>query len=296
MNKLIRNAGLFITAVTMLTGCNEPIVWEDNVGLVGFSTNLITMAEGEAITLGVFFSAPTGADAIDVNLAVSTTGIAVPATEGTDYTISSKTFNMEIGTENITITATDDNNFTGNKSFYLAIASTSGNYPFAMPNPIKVIILEDEHPLTAWVGTYNIKAVSYYEAGTYDEDWLSVTTDVVPLDPTKLQIRGIAASGSGPVVATLNTSTMTISIQSGQALGQPYGPENGNISVYYGTDDIIANNWMPITPDMLAAAAAVNITGTLQANGDIVIDKFAEVNPDELWVYDVYHTTWTKQK
>lgn len=296
MKKFMMKAGLFIFVTFMMTGCNEPIVWDDSVGLIGFSTPLVTLKEGETAQFGVFFSAPAGTGAININLATTTQGAVVPATEGTDFTLSSKALNMAPGSQTITITATDDNNYTGNKSCYIVVGTHDGNYPVALPNAVKVIIIENEHPLTAWVGTYNVTAASYYETPTYDEEWLGVTTDIVPSDATKLQIRGISVSGSGPVVATLNPTNLTIEIESGQSLGQPYGSENGNMSIYYATDDIIANNWMPITPEMLNAAAAHKITGTIQANGTILLDKFAIVNPDELWVWDVYNTTWTKQK
>lgn len=294
MRKIMMKAVMLLAAVSLFTACNEPVVWDDSVGLVGFTTTMVTVAEGEAAQLGIFFSAPTGAEAIEVNLAVSTAGIPVPATEGVDYTLSSKTLNLEIGSENITVTAADDDVFTGNRSFYITIASAGGNYPTAIPGTIKVIIIEDEHPLTQWIGTYVVTAVSHYDPGNLDEEW-TVTTDVVPTDPYKLQIRGIGAAGSGPVVATLDPETMTIEMDSNQALGMPYGSDYGNISIYYATDDLLNNSGWPVTPEMLTTAAAIKITGTLSANGNIEIDRFAEIMVDDLFSYDTFTTTWIKQ-
>ena len=68
-----------------------------------------------------------------------------------------------------------------------------------------------------------------------------------------------------------------------------------SVSIYYATDDIIANNAGNYTQEMEDAAAALKITGTLSADGGIVIDRFAELVPPAGYIWDVFKTTWVKQ-
>jgi hypothetical protein len=88
---------------------------------------------------------------------------------------------------------------------------------------------------------------------------------------------------------------MTIELASEQALGVVYGSDNGPVSIYYGTDDMIAVGWGGLSSAMLAESASHKIVGTIEADGTIKIDRFALVLTDYVWGWDVFNTTWAKQ-
>lgn len=153
--------------------------------------------------------------------------------------------------------------------------------------------------LDTWKGTYTVTAESYYgdiqvpPVTTSDETW-TVTVSQVDGSETELAFTGIGGTNSLTVYATLDREALTISFESAQTLGVLSSVDD-SVSIYYATDDIIANNAGNFTQEMEEAAAAVKITGTLSADGGIVIDKFAELVPPAGFIWDVFKTTWVKQ-
>ena len=67
--------------------------------------------------------------------------------------------------------------------------------------------------------------------------------------------------------------------------------------MYYGTAAIIGQVLAAdvITTAMLSASSSVKITGTINANGTILVDKMGMILTDYDWPWDVFNTTWTKQ-
>jgi hypothetical protein len=254
------------------------------------SSSSLSIKENSTGSFGVYLGAATGTEATDVVLEVSTDGIANPAIEGTDFTLSSKSVNVPVGVAMVTVTPIDNSVFTGDKKFNVTIVSNSKNYDMSVQQTITVTIVDDEHPLKAWMGTYTVAAVSYGSPGDWDEEW-SVTTSPVAGDATKLQLVGISG-GSEPVIATFNTTDMTITIDSPSYLGPIYGYDNG--SVYYATDELLAIASGYVTTGMLNAAASHKITGTIEADGTIMIDRMCITLDDYVYAWDCFNTTWTK--
>ena len=90
---------------------------------------------------------------------------------------------------------------------------------------------------------------------------------------------------------------MTIEIESGQSLGMAYGSGNGPVVLYYATDEILALAGDFVTAPMLAIAATHKLTGTIQNDGTILIDRVAPIltsYDDGILCWDVFNTTWTK--
>jgi hypothetical protein len=137
------------------------------------------------------------------------------------------------------------------------------------------------HPLQAWIGSYDVEAVSYSHPGDWDEAW-TVTTAAVSGDLTKLAITIDAGGGGGtPFVATVNDGAMTISVPAGSVAGDLYG--YGPTAIYYGDD---------VTFDEFAS-----IDGTIEADGTINLDKVTMILTDYGFVdgyWDAFNTTWTK--
>ena len=234
--------------------------------------------------------------ATDVTVDVSVEGISNPAVEGTDFTILSKTVSAGVGETVITITPIDNTVFQGDKQFKLIIKSNSKSYSISAQNTMTITISDDEHPLKAWIGTYKVAAVSYGDPGNWDESW-TVTTSPVTGNLNQLSITGLASGSTVPAIATLDKTALTIAINSGQDLGSSYGSDNGQVRLYYGTAEIIDMllAQTSVTSIMLSAAESIKITGTLDLDGTIHLDKMGMILTDYDWCWDVFNTTWTKQ-
>jgi hypothetical protein len=294
MKKNIVNLLILGVITLLVTSCNDkyPIKYDESNIIVGMNSTTLSVRENSTGTFGIYLGAVTGTPATDVVIQVSTDGISNPAIEGTDFTLSSKSINVPVGVTMVTVNPVDNSIFTGDKKFKVTIVSNSKNYDMAVQQSITVTIVDDEHPLKNWIGTYTVEAASYGSPGAWDETW-TVTTSPVPSDPTKLSISGISAAGSGPVIATLNTNSMTIELESAQDLGEVY-PGNGNIAIYYATDELLALAGNPLNTSIIETAGTHKIIGTIESDGTIKIDRFALVMTDYVWSWDVFNTTWTK--
>lgn len=301
MKKIISNLLILAVAMIMVTSCDDtyPIVLDDSTVVIGMSKSTLSVQENGTGSFTVYLGGVTGTDATDVTLAVSVEGVTSPATEGTDYTLSTKNVNVPVGVAAVTVTPVDNDVFTGNKQFKVSIASNSKNYPMAAQQSIVVTIVDDEHPLKVWLGTYTVEALSYGNPGAWDEEW-TVTTSPVAGDPTKLALLGIS-DGTKPAIATFDTEEMTITIETPQDLGEIYGyadPYWGEI--YYGTDvlfGLVGGDWADPSDGILAANSGNKLTGTIEADGTIRIDKILPVlrySTTRYVCWDMFKTTWTK--
>ncbi len=292
MKKIITNLLIPAVALLLVTSCddNYPITYDDSNIIVGMSSATLSVKENATGSFTVYLGGVTGTEATDVSLQISVDGIDDPAIEGTDYNLSSKSLNVPVGVASVTVNPIDNDVFTGNKQFRVSIASNSKNYPMAVQQSILVTIVDDEHPLKNWIGTYTVAAVSYGSPGAWDEEW-TVTTSAVASDITKLSIVGIAGSAT-PVIATLDKENLTIEMISPTYLGPIYGYDNG--SVYYATDELLAVASGYVTAGMLTAAEAFTITGTIAEDGTILIDRMCITLDDYVYIWDCFNTTWTK--
>jgi len=156
---------------------------------------------------------------------------------------------------------------------------------------------DDPSSLEMWIGTYTVTAESYYgdsqatPTDVYDETW-TVTVSAVDTNDLMLQYYGIGSVDALPVFATLDPDLLTIAFKSGQSIGNIYG--YGDTKIYFATSEVISKINTDITQDLVDAAAAFDITGTIDNNGGMLIDKFADIFEGPL-VYDVFKTTWVKQ-
>ncbi len=304
MKKIISNLLLLTVTLFIVTSCDDkyPIIFDESNVIVGMSKSTLSVKEDATGTFTIYLGGVEGTEAADVTLAVSVDGITSPAIEGTDFTLSTKNVNVPVGLASVTVTPINNSIFTGNKQFRVTITGNSKNYALAVQKSIIVTIVDDEHPLKAWIGTYTVAAVSYGDPGNWDEEW-TVTTSPVPGDPTKLALLGIS-EGTKPVIATFNTSTMKIEIATPQDMGLTYGsygyadPYWGEI--YYGTDvlfGLVGEGWFEPSDGILAANSGNKLTGTIEANGTIRIDRIASVlrySTTYYQVWDMFNTTWTK--
>lgn len=285
MKKLLIKTSL-VTALLLLlvTACEkEPVMFDSSMRLIGFSGTTSTINENAnaATPISLYLGAPPDAEATVITLSVDVTDLGESAAvEGTDFTISSKEVSVGVGETSVNISPVNNEVFTGNKKFYLVISSNSKNYTVSAQKRVLVTIVDDEHPIKSWIGSYVVAAASYGSPGSWDETW-NVTTEAVDGDVTKLSITGIGNSTEA-IIATLDGGELTISVEGGQSLGNPYGA--GPTSVFLGTPYLTFDEDSPIT-------------GTLEEDGTILIDlwghKITEGDYEGAW--DVFNTTWSKQ-
>jgi hypothetical protein len=300
MKKLyIKSTLITVTVLFLVTACEQDIImFNSSMNLVGFSATSLTVVENVGGSASVYLGAVPGtAEATTVTLATDTEGLGTSAAvEGVDYNLSTKSLSVSPNTvAMVDIVPVDDNVFVGNKKFYIVITSNNKSYKTSVQNRILVTISDDEHPLKHWIGTYTVAAVSYGNPGGWDEEW-TVTTSAVEGNINQLAITGLGSGSTIPLIADVDKDGLTISIGGGQAVGEAYGPGNGPVGVYYGTDDLLGQVYAgeEITATMLTAAN-IEIPGALDDDGTIHIDKIAMVLTDYNWCWDVFNTTWTKQ-
>lgn len=283
---------IMLIAILLVTACeDENIMVSKSLKLVGFNGSSVIIAENQTGNVSIFLGATSG-KTLTVTLEVSTEGISSPAVEGTDFTISTKTPELTTGDTEITITTVDNDQFTGDKSFDLVIVA-SENYQTAAENTIRVTISDDEHPLKNWLGTYSVAAASYGNPGAWDESWTVVISPVAG-ELNQVNLVGISNSAD-PIVATIDKDGLTITIESGQ-LYEAYGYGAEGCGLYYATDDILALAGDYVTSEMLQAAAAIDMEGTVAGDGStIAIDRMAANLEAWTYIWDAFNTTWTKQ-
>lgn len=137
---------------------------------VSFASSSASIAENStsALKIPVNLAGVPGGVKVTVEFSTSNEGEAVPAVEGVDYKLSVKTMSFDngFGTDTLYVEPIDNNEFTGNKTFYIQIASTTPQLIESVQNKIKVTITDDDHPFGALFGLYTITAVSGFDGTT----------------------------------------------------------------------------------------------------------------------------------
>lgn len=282
---------ILVALALIVSSCEwEPIMWDDSKVFIAFSSSSTDMLEdGDNIGIVVALSALDGSPAVTVSFEFDTVGIeeAKAAFEGDQFTLvnDSKTLNFPDGWgyDTIWIDPIGNDFFSGNKQFNIQLVSNSGDLIFGALNSHAVKIVDNEHPLSAWIGTYEVDAQSYGDPENWDEAW-AVTTAAVEGELDKLSILGIGTAGTTAIIATIDAEAMTITINGGQDSDaySDYGYTESY--VYYGFPDLSLDESAPLV-------------GTISEDGTIAIDNFGirvEYFGDDYGVWDVFNTTWTK--
>jgi hypothetical protein len=190
---------VFFTGL-VLTGCveNDIFVPKSEASVFGFQSAAVALDEGEldkdfevvaesnTLTITVVWH-KNAATSASINLEVFPR-TKVPAIEGEDYTISTKTlsFSEEEYTQSFTITSVYDPTFTGKKTFTVKILNTDVSDArvgaFGASDSCVVTINDVNHPLVALIGAAQLSYESYWGGvETYD-----VTISADADDPTVL--------------------------------------------------------------------------------------------------------------
>lgn len=293
MKQIISKSLIILAAVLLVTSCEwEPIKFDSSKTFVAFEAQSSAFAEEVEGQVGVvvMVTALLDAPAVTANFEFDTTGLGdKAAVEGEDFTLMNDSKTLEFpdgwGYDTIWIDPGDNDIFTGDRLFNIVLTSNSLDYDFGAFVSHTVTLKDNEHPLGAWIGTYEVDAQSYGDPENWDEVW-TVTTEPVEGDVEKLSITGIGTAGTSAIFATIDKENMTITIDPGQD-SDAYADFGYTESiVYFGNPDLSIDKAEPLV-------------GDISQDGTIEIDNFGiyvqyEPNPDYNVVWDVFNTTWTK--
>ena len=286
MKKIINRITFVLAAVMLLVSCEaDYIMFDSSKTFVAFPSEATTILEtGGQVAIPVYVVALEGSPAITVDFDFDATDLPNAAVEDVDFTLinDSKTlsFSDGWGFDTIWIQPIDNDIFEGNKAINIVLQSNSQDYQFGALSSNALTIIDDEHPLKSWIGSYTVEAASYGSPGAWDEAW-TISTASVPGDLSSLQItiNSTPYGGPGdPFLASIDTDAMTITIAPGTEIGDCYGYGS---SLWYVGDFASLDTESPLV-------------GTIEADGTIRIDEVAVWLTDYDYYWDAFNTTWTK--
>jgi hypothetical protein len=286
MKRYINYSIMLVLTLGVFAACeSDPVMFDSSKSFVAFenkTANVQESPEEAVVEIPVTVGAVPGSSEVTVDFEIIDDSTAI---EGEDFEIEnnsrSLTFDKGFGTEYIIVKAIDNGEFSGNKIFTVNITGNSVNYPAGSVSSLTVTVVDDEHPLAKWIGTYSVEALSYWSPGEYDETWGNVQTKPNPEDVNTLLISGIGG-GTKEIVATFDVEEMTISIKPGANVGDAYG--YGDVLMYHGSNELVVDE-------------AATMIGEISEDGSIHIDLIGMVltGANEGYVWDVFDTYWTKQ-
>ena len=288
MKKLIY---LAILITFMFTACEYDIVkfGEDQYNVAFSSTDVeITESSTDTLMIPVVLARTDDGKSVTVNIDVDTESST--AVEDEDFTIisgSTLTFSDGSGIEYVEILAIDNSDYTGDKELVLTIGDVNVELAENSANSVTVSIVDDEHPLKAFLGTYTVSVSSGFGIDDYSFD-VTVSSDAD--DDTKLWVDGwycgyYGATCTTAFYMTVDTDEGTVSIPTPQDVGEPYGYTS---SIYI---------WDFSTND----SASGDLTGTIQDNYDIEMStdqgiaiEITDGDYTGYWLAAQYDVYWTK--
>jgi len=283
-----------LIAALIFVGCDDEdvITFSNSDAFVKFeATQAFGSETGKVIKVVVQVSDVSRNEDITVDFDFNTDDIDNQAIVGDDFEVvnTSQTLTFVKGQyqDTIFIKTIDNDLYEKDKAFNIVLTSNSADYKLGLANStigttVVCTIVDDEHPLAVWVGTYQVFADSYgdvangYADGAWDESWV-VITSTDPEDVNNLILTGIAGSVI-PITGVVDLTDNSITLTFGDTIGDVYG--EGDMALARGTDT--------------GSAVGADIVGILNVDGSISIDLFGIYHPAAGWVWDSFNTIWTK--
>ncbi len=278
-----------LLAIGWLFSCeNEPIMYDssknhvaftqgevliaENAGMVGIPVMVVATLDDAAVTVDFMFDADQSV-----------------ASEGTDFTIENDPMTLSFpngwGYDTIWVTPVDNDVFGGNITFVMRLTTNSLNYQFGAQDSIICTIVDNEHPLGIWIGSYEIEAT--FVAGYFsDEVWTGIVTEPDPNDVNNLIITGLCGTAYSerlPITASVDLEAMTITLPAGADIGS-HDNYGGPVNLYVGTEDNSVDEEAPIV-------GTINNDGTIEIP---MIGIYFAGGINEGLTYGVYNTVWNK--
>jgi len=188
------------------------------------------------------------------------------------------------GYDTIWIQPIDNDIFTGNLTLIINLTSNTQSYPFGVTNSHDLTIVDDEHPLGKWIGSFSVSAVDY--SSYFGPETWAVTTAPDPADVNNLIVTGIGSGYSEftPVTGVVDLDAKTITFSSGSEIGT-HSAYGGPLAIYLG--------------DQAGNLYEEPIVGEIKDDGSIYVDLLGILfvgGVNEGLVWGVYETTWTPAK
>jgi hypothetical protein len=247
--------------------------------------------EGGPVGIPVLVTAESSAPSVSVSFEFDEASTAV---EGEHFSLMNSSNTLDVsqgwGYDTIWIQPIDNDLFTGNLDLIINLTSNTQNYPFGVMKSHTLTIVDNEHPLGNWIGTFSVSAVDY--ASYFGPETWTVTTAADPADVNNLIVTGIGhdpSIGSGysdiySITGVVDPDAKTITFSAGSEIGI-HATYSGPLAIYLGDD---AGNLYEEP-----------IVGEIRDDGSIYVDVLGiqfvgGLNEGLRW--GVFETTWTPAK
>jgi hypothetical protein len=243
MRKILSILTIAIMVVFSSCELNEVPLFDDNDAFVAFEKASLSIAEnGGTLNIPVTVASVKGVTSI-----VTYTIIDGTAKQGVNFTLvdGSATLNFDATnrTQYIQINIVNiPGVFTGDLKFEVKL-SDDGTVKPSAEDVCTVTIQDNDHPLAAILGTYNVTAQSYW--GSTEEFTMTILKD--PKDISVVWIGNIAGIGDGPgFYGVVNEAKTQIAIPLGQSSTTNTAGSNGDGKLYLrgynGTAIVLSGN------------------------------------------------------
>jgi len=281
-----------LSAVLLVSSCEwNPPTFDIADSFIAFTASSSGVAEeGGMIGIPILVTAESSAPAVSVTFDFDEASVAV---EGEHFNLVNASNTLDIngwGYDTIWIEPIDNDVFTGDLPLIINLTSNTKNYPFGVTKSHTLTIIDNEHPLGDWIGTYSVTATdhwSYFGAETW-----TVNTKADPSDVNNLIVTGIGNDPSKnggysevtSITGVVDLDAMTIKFSAGSEIGT-HSAYSGPVAVYLG--------------DAAGNIYEEPIVGDINADGSIYIDNLGVLfvggqNAGLTW--GVFETTWTPAK
>ncbi len=275
-----------LSAVLLVSSCEwNPPTFDSADSFIAFTASSSGVAEqGGMIGIPVLVTAESSAPAVSVTFDFDESSAAV---EGEHFNLVNASNTLDIngwGYDTVWIEPIDNDVFTGNLPLIINLTSNTKNYPFGVTNSHTLTIIDDEHPLGAWIGTFSVAAVDYWSY--FGPETWTVTTEPDPSDVNNLIVTGMGSGYSEytSVTGVVDLDAKTITFSAGSEIGT-HADYSGPIAIYLGDEG--------------GGIYEEPIVGDINDDGSIYVDhlgvKFVGgLNAGLTWA--VFETTWTPAK
>jgi len=274
-----------LSAVLLVSSCEwNPPTFDSADSFIAFTASSSGVAEtGGMIGIPVLVTAESSAPAVSVTFDFDETSVAI---EGEHFNLVNASNTLDIngwGYDTIWIEPIDNDVFTGNLPLIINLTSNTKSYPFGVTKSHTLTIIDDEHPLGAWIGTFSVSAVDYWSY--FGPETWTVSTEPDPSDVNNLIVTGIGGyAEQTPIAGVVDLDAKSITFSAGAEVGT-HADYSGPLAIFLG--------------DEAGNLYEEPIVGEVKDDGSIYVDllgiKFvgglnAGLN------YGVYETTWTPAK
>ncbi len=286
MKRIIIKYFAILSAVLLVSSCEwNPPTFDSADSFIAFTAAGSAVGEqGGMIGIPVLVTSVAGQPAVSVSFDFDEASVAI---EGEDFTLvnSSNTLDYANGAgyDTIWIQPIDNDIFTGNIPLIINLTSNTQDYAFGVTNSHTLTIIDNEHPLGNWIGTFSVSAVDYWSY--FGPETWTVSTEPDPGDVNNLIVTGIGGyAEQTPITGVVDLEAKTITFSAGAEVGT-HADYSGPLAVFLG--------------DEAGNLYEEPIVGEVLDDGSIFVDllgiKFVG-GLNEGLNYGVYETTWTPAK